>query len=197
MHTQSSTDEGLVKSALRGDEIAFSQLYERYRKPIYTAAYRIIQNPEDAQDATQEIAFKLYRSLHRWDVHKSKFSTWIYQMTVNHSIDWHRMRRRRRESQLPEHSSDQDSHLDIPDRSARSPLSEIESKEQVDAVLQCAGTLPGLQRQIFIGRYFAEHKLEEIAEIQNCNLGTVKSGLHRATHTVRHFLRKHRKLQTG
>jgi RNA polymerase sigma factor (sigma-70 family) len=194
MHAQSSTDEGLVKSVLGGDEIAFSQLYERYRQPIYSAAYRIIQNPEDAKDATQEIAFKLYRSLHRWNIQKSKLSTWIYKMAVNHSIDCHRVRRRRKESQLPENSSDQDWHFDIPDCSARSPLKEIENKEQVDAVLQCAGTLPDLQRQIFIGRYFDESKLEEIAEIEHCSLGTVKSSLHRATHTVRHFLRKSRGL---
>jgi RNA polymerase sigma-70 factor, ECF subfamily len=194
MHTLSSTDEGLVKSVLRGDEIAFSQLYERYWQPIYSAAYRIIRNPEDAQDATQEIAFKLYRSLHQWDVQKSKLSTWIYKMAVNHSIDCHRARRRRMESQLPKNSSDQNWCFDIPDCSARSPLSEIENKEQVDAVLQCAGTLPDLQRQRFIDRYFHERKLEEIAEIEHCSLGTVKSSLHRATLAVRHFLRKSRDL---
>ncbi len=194
MHTQSSTDEGLVKSFLRGDEIAFSQLYTRYWQPIYSASYRIIQNPEDARDATQEIAFKFYRSLHQWDVQKSKLSTWIYKMAVNHAIDCHRMRRRRKESRLPENRSDQDSHFDIPDCSARSPLNELENKEQVDAVLQCAGILPHLQRQIFVDRYFDERKLEEIAEIEHCSLGTVKSSLHRATHAVRHFLRKSRGL---
>jgi RNA polymerase sigma-70 factor (ECF subfamily) len=187
---QSLTDEGLVKSVLRGDENAFSQLYERYWQPIYWAAYRIIQNPEDAQDATQEIAFKLYKSLHQWDVQKSKLSTWIYKMTVNHSIDCHRVRRRRKESQLPENKSDQDSRFDVPDSSARSPFNEIENKAKVDAVLQYAGTFPDLQRQIFIDRYFNECKLEEIAVNKHCSLGTVKSSLHRATQAVRHFLRK-------
>jgi RNA polymerase sigma-70 factor (ECF subfamily) len=194
MHAQSSTDEGLVESVLRGDDIAFSQLYKRYWQPIYSAAYRIIRNPEDARDATQEIAFKLYRSLHQWDVQKAKLSTWIYKMAVNHSIDCHRMRRRRKESQLPENSSDQDLRFDIPDCSARSPLNEIENKEQIDAVLQCAGTLPDLQKQIFIDRYFDERKLEEIAEIEHCSIGTVKSSLHRATHAVRHFMQKSRSL---
>lgn len=193
MLPQSSTDEGLVKSVLRGDQVAFSQLFERYRRPIYSAAYRIIKNPEDAKDATQEIAFKLYRSLHQWDIQKSKLSTWIYKMAVNHSIDCHRVRRRRKESQLPD-DSDQDSRFDIPDCSAPSPLNEIENKEQVEEVLQYAGTLPDRQRQIFVGRYFDERKLEEIAEMEHCSLGTVKSSLHRATQAVRHFLRKSRSL---
>jgi len=125
---------------------------------------------------------------------KSKLSTWIYKIAVNHSIDCHRVRRRRMESQLPENSSDQNSRFDIPDCSVRSPLNEIENNEQVDAVLQWAGTLPDLQRQIFIDRYFHERKLEEIAEIEHCSLGTVKSSLHRATQAVRHFLRKSRDL---
>jgi RNA polymerase sigma-70 factor (ECF subfamily) len=190
MHAQSLTDEGLVKSVLCGDENAFSQLYERYRRPIYSAAYRIIQNSEDARDATQEIAFKLYKSLHQWDVQKSRLSSWIYKMAANHSIDCYRMRRRRLEWQLPEDSSDWGSHPDTPDRSARSPFNAIKNKEEVDAVLQCAGALPDLQRKIFIHRFFHERKLEEIARIERCNLGTVKSALHRATHTVRRLLRK-------
>ena len=117
-------------------------------------------------------------------------------MAVNHSIDCHRVRRRRKESQLPEKSSDQDSRFDIPDCSARSPLNEIENKEQVDAVWQYAGTLPELQRQIFVGRYLDGRKLEEIAETEHCNLGTVKSSLHRATRAARHFLRKYRSVRS-
>jgi RNA polymerase sigma-70 factor, ECF subfamily len=190
MDTQLSIDEGLVQSALTGDEIAFSQLYKRYREPIYSIACRIIRNPEDAKDATQEIALKLYRSLPQWDVRKSKLSSWIHTIAVNHSIDCHRVRRRRNESQFPENSSDQDSHFDIPDCSARSPLNEIKNKEQFNAVLQFAEILPGLQRQIFFHRYFDERKLEEIAEIEQCSLGTVKSSLHRATRAVRCFLQK-------
>jgi RNA polymerase sigma-70 factor (ECF subfamily) len=190
MHMQVLTDEGLVKSVLCGDENAFSQLYERYRRPIYSAAFRIIQNSEDVQDATQEIAFKLYKSLRQWNVQKSKLSSWIYKIAANHSIDCYRVRRRRLESQLPENGSSRLSRLDSPDCSARSPFNAIKNKEEVDTVLKCAGTLPDLQRKIFIHRYFHERKLEEIARMERCNLGTVKSALHRATRTVRRLLRK-------
>jgi RNA polymerase sigma-70 factor (ECF subfamily) len=191
MQMQLSTDERLVKSVLGGDDFAFSQLYERYRQSIYSAAYRIMRNPEDAQDAAQEIAFKVYRSLHQWDVHKSRLSSWIYKIAVNHSIDCQRLRRRRKESQFPENASNHDLRYEVPDCFARSPLNEIENKEQVDAVLQYAVTLPNPQRRIFIDRYFDDLKLEEIAHIERCNLGTVKSSLHRATHAVRCFLRKY------
>ncbi len=190
MNTEILTDEWLVKSVLCGDDDAFSQLYERYRRPIYSAAYRIIQNPEDAQDATQEIAFKLYRSLHQWDVRKSKLSSWIYKIAANHSIDCYRVRSRHPESRMPEDGPDRLSYQEASDCSARSPFNAIKNREEVDAVLRCAGALPDLQRKIFIHRYFHERKLEEIAKIERCNLGTVKSALHRATHTVRRLLHK-------
>jgi RNA polymerase sigma-70 factor, ECF subfamily len=190
MHTESATDEGLVKSVLGGDDKAFSQLYERYRRPIYSAAYRIIQNSEDAQDATQEIAFKLYRSLHLWDVQKSKLSTWIYRMAANHSIDCYRMRSRRVESQLPENHADLIPGAEASDRSGQSPFNAIKTREELAAVLRCARTLPDLQRKIFIHRFFYERKLDEIARIERCHLGTVKSALHRATYAVRRSLQK-------
>jgi RNA polymerase sigma-70 factor, ECF subfamily len=151
------------------------------------------KNQEDARDATQEIAFKLYRSLHQWHAQKSKLSSWIYKMAVNHSIDCHRVRCRRKEFQFPE-SSNQDPGHEIPNLSARLPLNEIENREQVDAVLQFAGVLPDLHRRIFMDMYFDQRKLEEIAEIENCSLGTVKSSLHRNTHAVRRFLQKSRGL---
>jgi RNA polymerase sigma-70 factor (ECF subfamily) len=191
---QSSTDEVLVKSVIRGDDIAFSQLYERYHRHIYSTVYRIMQNPEDAQDATQEIAFKLYRSLHQWNVQKSKLSSWIYKMAVNHSIDWHRMRRRRKEFQYPKKDPIQDPVFDVPDPSIQSPLNQIVVREQIDAVLRFARILPNLHRRIFMDRYFDQCKLDEIARIENCSVGTVKSSLHRSTHGFRRFLRKSRSL---
>jgi RNA polymerase sigma-70 factor (ECF subfamily) len=183
-----SSDEKLVENVLEGDETAFCKLYERYRHLIYSTAHRLLKNSEDAWDVTQEVTFKLYKSLHQWDVQKAKLSTWIYKMAVNHSIDYHRARCRRKESQFPEDISDPDSRFDVPDCSSRSAFKEIENKERLNAVLQCAWRLPAQQRRIFFDRYFDECKLEEIAEIERCSLGTVKSSLYRTTHSLRDFL---------
>jgi deoxyxylulose-5-phosphate synthase len=88
-------DEDLVEGTLGGDENAFSQLYERYRQPVYATAYRIIQSAEDARDATQEVFVKLYRSLRSWNPRKASFSTWIYRLASNHAIDCWRARNRK------------------------------------------------------------------------------------------------------
>ncbi len=193
--TSPLSDEDLVESTLGGDENAFSQLYERYRHPVYSTAYRIIHHPEEAQDATQEIFIKLYRSLQGWNPDKAKFSTWLYRLAANHAIDCWRSRRRRLDSQLAGDSLDRGLH-DLPLRDAiRSPYHMVENREQIEELRRCVGELPELQKTVFVLRYFQELKLEEIAEMEECSLGTVKTSLFRASQTIRKALRRFRGVQ--
>jgi RNA polymerase sigma-70 factor (ECF subfamily) len=193
--TSPLSDEDLVESTLGGDENAFSQLYERYRHPVYSTAYRIIQQPEEAQDATQEIFVKLYRSLSGWNPDKAKFSTWLYRLAANHAIDCWRSRRRRAESQLSEESEDRGLR-EFPLRDAiLSPYHFVEGREQADEIRRCVALLPELQKTVFVLRYFQELKLEEIAEMEECSLGTVKTSLFRASQTIRKALRRFRGAQ--
>lgn len=182
------TDEELVSRTIGGEEDAFSQLYDRYRRPVFATAYRIIQDTEEAMDATQEIFIKIYRSLRQWNPSKAKFSTWLYRLACNQSIDFWRRRQRRSESPLPEDRS----RNSVIEEAIRSPSEELESKEEIDRIRRCAESLPELQKKIFILRYFQELKLEEIAEMENCSLGTVKTSLFRATQTMRRTLRRTR-----
>ena len=188
----SLSDEMTVKNILAGDEKAFTQLYERYRRLIYSVAVRIIHDPEEAQDATQEIFLKLYRSLHRWDAQKSKLSTWIKRIAVNHSIDLCRAHFQRSETQLPENNPDSIYRPHTTGNSARSPFRAVQNREEISLVRRCIDKLPDIQKKTFISRYFHELKLAEIAEMECRNLGTVKSSLYRATHAVRQVL-----LQSG
>lgn len=188
----SLSDEKLVKNVLKGDESAFSQLYDRYRQPVYSTAYRFLQNVEEAQDATQEIFIKLYRSLQNWNSSKSKFSIWLYRIAVNHAIDCWRSRRYRAESQLDENMAEQILRGQAVAGTVRSPFSDMEHREGMALLRRCIDSLPDLQKKIFILRYFQDLKLAEIAEIENCNLGTVKSSLFRATQSVRKSLGRSR-----
>jgi RNA polymerase sigma-70 factor (ECF subfamily) len=185
-------DEDLVKGALAGDEDAFSQLYERYRRPVYATAYRIIQSAEDAQDATQEIFVKLFRSMSAWEGNKSKFSTWLYRLAANHAIDRWRVRRRLAEEQLSNHPGEHPGHESAIGEAIRSPFRQLESREQVEEIRRCVDLLPELQKKVFVLRYFQELKLEEIAEMESCSLGTVKTSLFRASNTIRKALRRFR-----
>ncbi len=188
MCNRSVSDESLVKVILDGDKNAFTQLHDRYKLQIYSVTYRIIQNYEGAQDAAQEIFIKLYQSLHQWDPEKSRLSTWIHRLAVNHSIDCCRLRFRRAESQLMENNAEQIFRLRPTGSYARSPYKAIKNKEELKLVRDCIEKLPDLQKKTFTRRYFQEMKLVEIAEMECRNLGTVKSSLYRATHTVRKIL---------
>jgi RNA polymerase sigma-70 factor (ECF subfamily) len=190
--TSMLSDEDLVDSTLGGDEHAFSQLYSRYRQAVYSTAYRIIQNAEEAQDATQEIFIKLYRSLPVWTSEKAKFSTWLFRLAANHAIDCWRSRRRRSETQVSGERSEEEWNQYSLGEAIRSPYHEAEGREQVDEVRRCVDYLPELQKKVFVLRYFHELKLEEIAEIEHCSLGTVKTSVFRATQTVRKALRRFR-----
>ena len=191
--TSPLSDEDLVEGTLGGDEDAFSQLYEKYRHPVYATAYRIIQSAEDARDATQEIFVKLYRSLRSWNRRKASLSTWIYRLAANHAIDCWRARRRRPEVQSEEGMEEGLVREHSLSEAIRSPYRTVESQEKVDAVRRCADALPDLQKKVFILRYFQELKLEEIAEMESCSLGTVKTSLFRATQAVRRALKKARR----
>ena len=192
--SNSLPNEIIVQKILDGDENAFTQLYEKYHLLIYSAACRIIRDPEEARDATQEIFLKLHRNLHLWDAQISQLPTWIYRMAVNHSIDCRRTRLKRAESQLPENGDRPVLQPHAVGSDARSPFKAVQNREEISLVRRRLDTLPDLQKKTFRSRYFHELKLAEIAEMECCNLGTIKSSLHRATRAVRQMLQKSRDL---
>jgi RNA polymerase sigma-70 factor (ECF subfamily) len=188
------SDEDLVEKTLGGEENAFSQLYDRYRRPVYSTVYRIVQDVDEAQDATQEVFIKLHRSLGSWNPRKAKFSTWLYRLAANHAIDCWRARHRRAEEQMPDDSGEKILRENPFGEAIRSPYHEFENRERVDEIRRCVDSLPDLQKKVFILRYFQELKLEEIADVESCSLGTIKTSLFRATHALKRTLRRSRGL---
>jgi RNA polymerase sigma-70 factor, ECF subfamily len=189
------SDEDLVDGTLEGDEELFALLYDRYRRPVYATAFRIIQDAEEAQDATQEIFVKVYRSLSMWNAKKAKFSTWLYRLAANHAIDCWRVRRRRSEDQMPDEPGPKAAIENRLGEAILSPYQAVKEREQVDAIRQCVDRLPDLQKKVFVLRYFQDLKLEEIAEMENCSLGTVKTSLFRGSQSVRKAMRRYRGAQ--
>lgn len=183
-------DTELVERSLSGDEDAFRQLYERYRMSVYAAVYRIIRDPEEALDLTQEVFISAYRSLASWNAERAGFFSWIYKMATNRAIDYWRKRRRRAEVSLPENwraTSDTAIHPG----STLDPLERaVECRELASEMERILDTLPFRHRRFIILRYRDGLKLREIAEKENCRLGTVKSVLHRGTEVIRFKLKQ-------
>ncbi len=169
---------------------AFRRLYERYRRPIYVAVCRIVLDPEDARDATQEVFITVYRSLALFDSRRARFFPWIYKVATNRAIDYWRMRRRRAEVPVSEASDTYYRGAADGRNSMRAMERILEHKERAAELRRFLEELPQAQRRIFILRYYGGLKLREIAEKEGYKLGTVKSSLHKATRAMRRKLKK-------
>jgi RNA polymerase sigma-70 factor (ECF subfamily) len=174
-------DSEVVAAFLAGNRRAFDELVERYQNRLLNFVYRTTGDRERAEDLVQETFIRVYRHLHRFDQTK-KFSTWIYTIASNLAKNELRNRSRnplvlfqtilknRQEDQRPLEWEDNTYRPD--DLFRKRAL-----KAQVDAAVD---QLPEHHRTVFILREMEGKTYEEIAEITDTNLGTVKSRLNRA-----------------
>ena len=191
MNDENYNENELVNKARKGDGDAFGQLMHRYNSFIYNVVIGLVKNQYDAQDITQESFFKAYRSLgsFRGD---SKFSLWLYRIAVNTAKDFIRSASRRRTLPLEPESDDDDlPPMQIKDDSPMSePQEVLEAEERKNAVRKAISRLSDNHREIIIMRDIEGYSYEEIGEILNLELGTVKSRINRARNAVKEELIK-------
>lgn len=183
-------DTELVERSLSGEEDAFQQLYDRYRMAVYSAVYRIIRDREEALDLTQEVFIAAYRSLGDWQAERAGFLSWIYKMAINRAIDGWRKQRRRAEVSLPEDWQALSDGTRFPGGMLEPVERIVEYRELAAEVQRILKSMPFRHRRFIVLRYCDGLKLREIAEKENCRLGTVKSVLHRGTEVIRFKLRQ-------
>ena len=177
-----SLDDGAVVSAfLGGEERAFQELVERYQTRLLNFVYRTIGDRERAEDLVQEVFIRVYRHLHRFDQSK-KFSTWAY--TIASNLAKNELRNRSRNplvlfQTIRKNWQDDDRPLQFEDSSSR-PDDMYRKRHLRELVERSVAQLPEHHRQVFVLRELEGKSYEEIAEITDCNLGTVKSRLNRA-----------------
>ena len=161
----------LIDAAKSGDQEAFRQIVERYQGAVYNLAYRMLGDPEEAEDAAQEIFVRLYRQLDRYDPER-KFSTWTLAIATNYCID---QLRRRRMQLVPLENI-------IPWARARDagPEGEALTRESRDEVQRLLKQLPEKYRAPLVLRYWEDLSCAEIAEILGVPEGTIKTQIHRA-----------------
>ncbi|MCL1820366.1 MAG: sigma-70 family RNA polymerase sigma factor [Oscillospiraceae bacterium] len=176
----------LVKRAKDGDNDAFEQLVKDNQRGVYTLALRYIGNHDDALDISQEAFLRAYRGL-KFFQGDSSFSTWLYRLTVNASIDYLRKAKRRRA--IPFSAlGEPDQVIGIPD-TKDSPEQTAELSELKNALNEALQMLKYEHRTVFILRCVHELSYTEIAEILNIEEGTVKSRLSRARDRLKEILK--------
>src|SRR5258705_176872 len=174
-------DASIVESFLNGDERAFQELVERYQTRLLNFIYRTIGDRERAEDLVQEVFIRVYRHLHRFDRSK-KFSTWAY--TIASNLAKNELRNRSRNplvlfQTMKGNWDDDDRPLQFEDTTAR-PDDLYRKRHLRELVAETVAKLPEHHPQVFLLRELEGKSYEEIAEITDCNLGTVKSRLNRA-----------------
>ncbi|MCS5609893.1 MAG: sigma-70 family RNA polymerase sigma factor [Candidatus Poribacteria bacterium] len=182
-------DEILVTKLQLGDQDAFDELMRRYKHRIYAYILRSVKNYEDAEELTVEVFFKVYRALHKWKP-QAKFSTWLYKIAYNVSIDHHRAKKRHIIHSLDNNllSIDEPTAKDL----GSNPEKLIVEKDRHRVINQAVDHLSQNQKKVFLMNRYDGLQIKEIAEILGIAEGTVKIHLHRAIKKLRVLLQPFR-----
>ncbi|MEZ4706597.1 MAG: sigma-70 family RNA polymerase sigma factor [Caldilineaceae bacterium] len=162
-----------VQQALKGDQQAFTRLVEAYQRPVFNLTYRMLGNPEEAEDAAQETFLRAYSRLKQYNS-DHKFSTWVFSIANNHCID--RLRKRRTTSV----SIDDNPVLQNLEGNPPMPEREAMSSEQAAEIQALLNELDADYRTPLILRYWEELSYDEIAQTMDITVSAVKSRLFRA-----------------
>lgn len=188
--TGAEGDDLRLAEALReGAECAYEELLNRFQQPVYNLALRLLGDATEAADVVQEVFLKVFRNIGSFRG-RSTLKTWIYRITVNEAHNARRwfFRHRRREVELDTHPEDTRHWKEaIPDR-RRSPYEVAVEREQHVMIEAALGRLNPIFREAVVLRDITGLSYEEIAEILNVSLGTVKSRILRGREALREQL---------
>jgi len=179
---QSLTDVELIAKAISGREDGFEELVRRYQRPITNYVFRMLNDYDASLDVTQEVFIKVYHSLSRYSS-EYKFSTWLYRIAHNAAIDYIRRRSPNQQS-IETENKDGAYQLQIesPNPTPEQERERSEWRTEIEAVVKC---LPAVYRELILLRHAQDLSYDEIAEITNLPLGTVKNRLFRAREMMR------------
>jgi RNA polymerase sigma-70 factor (ECF subfamily) len=174
-----------VEATLNGDPAAFETIVRKYTPVLYSLAYRLLGQGEEAEDAIQEILEKAFRNLHRFRIDK-RFFPWLYTIGLNHLRSVERGRRRR--SRLRIVSSDPGRILESVASEQGNPVEHSELREGERLAQQALESLRLEYREVFILRQIQNLSVQEVSEVLGIPEGTVKTHLHRAKKAMIEFL---------
>lgn len=164
----------------KGDEKAYAELMQRYKKPVYHMILKMVRNVDDAEDLTIEAFAKAFRNLKKFNP-EFTFSTWLFRIATNNCIDFIRKKKLDTMSISNTFKDDHGDSIDIDIKDGNlNPQEEAIKSEKVDIIQTIVTKLPPKYQILVKLRYFEELSYEEIAAELGAPLGTVKAQLHRA-----------------
>ena len=172
--SQDADDEVLVRRCRQGDSAAFETIVGRYQRVLFTVAFRMLGDYDEAADATQNALVNAYRKLHTFDPER-RFFSWIYRILINECLNQQRSKRPRAPI-TPELAT------------VGSPADLLEAAERRRRVQAAILALPVESRNVIILKHFTGLSYEEIGEALNIPAKTVKSRIHTAKERLAQML---------
>jgi RNA polymerase sigma-70 factor (ECF subfamily) len=175
-------EDAWVISSQRGDALAFNRLVLKWESRVYNLALRMLQHPDEAAEATQEVFLSAYKSIRRFR-RNAKFSTWLYRIALNHCISRARRRPQGAHFSLDDglEGATQADRLRAPD-SQEGELLRAENRQRVRSAM---AFLPPEQRAVVELKFFQEMTFDDIAAVLEVPLSTIKSRLYAALDSLR------------
>ena len=184
----------LVRRCLAGDAVAWEEIVQKYNRRIYNICYRFAGSGEDAQDLTQEVFIKMYRTLKTYDVGRGAFMTWVTTITRNLLVDHFRKSKQDRvtdsmDTAPSEHEDAMPLSEQIPDKAAP-PDAHVQSRETGETVHRALQKLSPELREAVILRDLQDMDYREIAAVLKVPEGTVKSRINRGRAELARLLQR-------
>jgi RNA polymerase sigma-70 factor (ECF subfamily) len=182
-------DLALVRALQQGSEGAYETLLSRFQQPVYNLALRLLSDSSDAADVVQEVFLKVFRNVGHFRG-QSSLKTWIYRITVNEAHNQRRwfFRHRQREVGLEEQPDDARSMAQVLPDGRPSPFDYVVDRERQNMIEEALGKINPTFREVVVLRDIADLSYDEIAEVLQLSLGTVKSRILRGREALRQEL---------
>ncbi|MBM7560779.1 RNA polymerase sigma factor [Fusibacter tunisiensis] len=177
----------LIEKSIAGDVKSFEQLIQSYNRYVYNIAYRMMGNEEDAKDMSQEALIKAYKAMPGFKM-ESQFSTWLYRIVINTCKDELRKRKEHILS-LDEEIAERITLEQTLESNSGDPLMIYEKKEMKNALDDALNKLSDEGRSVVVLKDLLGYTYEEIGEILQIPIGTVRSRLNRSRSTLRMLLK--------
>src|SRR5436305_81456 len=182
------TDAAIVAQVLAGDREAFRLLVERHTRSIYSVAYRMTENQQDAEEIVQETFLRAYKSLGRFEL-RSSFSTWLYRIAVNRSLDFLKAKKMNSSHYISENPGpeEDDRAIQLP-VTAPGPERLLLSAEAREKIARAMALLTPAERVAFTMRHMEGKTIEEIGRTLNIRTRAAKNSGFRPVQQLRQQL---------
>ncbi len=187
----SEQDRALVERALGGDQMAYQALMDKYQGALTRHVQRMVRNKEEIADLVQECFIKAFSALPSYSADYA-FSTWLYKIATNHTIDFLRKKKLQTLSiDRPIQTKDGELEYEVPDTTYR-PDRHIVDDQRRELIQEAIDALPPKYNRVIVMRHQKEMSYEEIAMALDLPLGTVKAHIFRARALLYKYLRDKR-----